>query len=40
MGPLDPKLLDCPYRETVRIKGRLWLYEGTDIEREIERNLL
>ncbi len=31
----DPKLPDCPFRETVRIEGRLWFYEGTDIEQEI-----
>jgi len=32
----DPKLPDCPYRKTVRIKGRLWFYEGPDVEREIK----
>jgi hypothetical protein len=31
----DPKLPDCPFRKTVRIKGRLRFYEGTDVEREI-----
>jgi hypothetical protein len=36
----DPKLPDCPYRETVRIKGRLWFYEGTDVEREIQANVM
>ncbi|MGD1104576.1 MAG: polysaccharide deacetylase family protein [Terriglobia bacterium] len=35
----DPKLPDCPFRKTVRIQGRLWFYEGTDIEREIERRV-
>ena len=36
----DPKLPDCPYRATVRIKGRLWFYEGPDVEREIKTNNL
>ena len=36
----DPRLPDCPYRETVRIQGRLWFYEGTDIEREIEAHVM
>jgi len=35
----DPKLPDCPFRKTVRIQGRLWFYEGTDIEGEIERRV-
>lgn len=35
----DPILPDCPYRKTVRVRGRLWFYEGTDIEREIERGV-
>jgi len=35
----DPKLPDCPFRKTVRAQGRLWFYEGTDIEREIERRV-
>jgi hypothetical protein len=35
----DPKLPDCPFRNTVRAQGRLWFYEGTDIEGEIERRL-
>jgi peptidoglycan/xylan/chitin deacetylase (PgdA/CDA1 family) len=33
----DPQLADCPFRQTVRARGRLWFYEGSDIEREIER---
>jgi hypothetical protein len=36
----DPRLPDCPFRKTVRIQGRLWFYEGTDIEREIEANMM
>lgn len=28
----DPVFADCPPGETVRIKGRLWFYEGSDIE--------
>jgi hypothetical protein len=36
----DPKLPDCPYRKTVRIKGRLWFYEGNDVEREIQANVI
>jgi len=36
----DPRLPDCPFRQTVRIKGRLWFYEGTDIEREIATNVI
>ena len=35
----DPKLPDCPFRKTVRARGRLWFYEGRDIEREIERRV-
>ncbi|MGA3323755.1 MAG: polysaccharide deacetylase family protein [Terriglobia bacterium] len=35
----DPKLPDCPFRKTVRAQGRLWFYEGTDIEREIARHV-
>lgn len=33
----DPKLPDCPFPKTVRTLGRLWFYEGTDINGEIER---
>ena len=36
----DPRLPNCPYRKTVRVRGRLWFYEGTDIEREIEANIM
>ncbi len=28
----DPVLPDCPPGETVRVRGRLWFYEGKDIE--------
>ncbi len=35
----DPKLPDCPYGKTVRAQGRLWFYEGTDIEVEIARRV-
>jgi peptidoglycan/xylan/chitin deacetylase (PgdA/CDA1 family) len=31
----DPKLPDCPFAKTVRIRGRLWFYEGNDIEGEL-----
>ena len=33
----DPVLPDCAPGKTVRIKGRLWFYEGEDIEAEITR---
>jgi hypothetical protein len=33
----DPVLPDCPPAETVRAHGRLWFYEGTDIETELTR---
>jgi len=33
----DPVLADCPPGETVRVRGRLWFYEGNDIEAEIDR---
>jgi hypothetical protein len=33
----DPLLPDCAPGQTVRVKGRLWFYEGEDIEGEIER---
>ena len=34
----DPYLQDCPVGKTVRARGRLWFYEGTDIEGELKRN--
>jgi len=33
----DPQFPNCPPGQTVRLLGRLWFYEGTDIEAEIER---
>ncbi len=33
----DPKLPDCPPGETVTAHGRLWFYEGEDIEGELAR---
>jgi len=33
----DPKFPDCPPAETVRLQGRLWFYEGTDIDDELKR---
>jgi peptidoglycan/xylan/chitin deacetylase (PgdA/CDA1 family) len=33
----DPIFRDCPFGETVRARGRLWFYEGTDIARELRR---
>jgi peptidoglycan/xylan/chitin deacetylase (PgdA/CDA1 family) len=33
----DPVLPDCAPGETVRVHGRLWFYEGKEIEREIAR---
>ncbi len=33
----DPMFPDCPVGETVRVKGRLWFHEGSDIEAEIDR---
>jgi len=32
----DPRLPDCPSGQTVRVSGRLWFYEGLDIEQELE----
>jgi hypothetical protein len=32
----DPKFPDCPSGKTVRVKGRLWFYEGRDIESAIK----
>ena len=33
----DPVLPDCPPGETVRVRGRLWFYEGKDVQQELER---
>ena len=33
----DPVLPDCAPGETVRVRGRLWFYEGKGIEQELER---
>lgn len=33
----DPVLPDCAPGETVRVRGRLWFYEGKDIEQELQR---
>ena len=33
----DPVFADCPPGETVRVRGRMWFYEGKDIEPELER---
>ena len=33
----DPQFEDCPPGETRTIRGRLWFYEGTDIDAEIDR---
>ncbi|MDA2925690.1 polysaccharide deacetylase family protein [Acidobacteria bacterium AH-259-G07] len=33
----DPLLPDCAPGETVRLRGRIWFYEGSHIEGEIER---
>ncbi|MCI0684670.1 MAG: hypothetical protein L0Y71_21445 [Gemmataceae bacterium] len=33
----DPKFPDCKPGETKRVHGRLWFYEGTEIEKEIRR---
>jgi hypothetical protein len=33
----DPKFDGCEPGQTVRLKGGLWFYEGTDISGEIER---
>jgi len=32
----DPVLPDCPPGATVRVHGRLWFYEGKNIEQELE----
>jgi len=33
----DPVMADCPPGETVRVRGRLWFYEGKDVEAELDR---
>ena len=33
----DPTLADCAPGETVRARGRIWFYEGADIDGEMER---
>ena len=33
----DPQFADCEPGQTVRLAGRLWFYEGTDIEKEFDR---
>jgi hypothetical protein len=33
----DPQFPDCPPGETVRVTGRLWFYEGDDLEAELAR---
>jgi peptidoglycan/xylan/chitin deacetylase (PgdA/CDA1 family) len=33
----DPVFPDCPAGQTVRVRGKLWFYEGKQIEGEIER---
>jgi len=33
----DPELPNCPFGETVRVRGRIWFYEGKDIRQELER---
>ena len=32
----DPVLPDCAPGQTVRVHGRLWFYEGTEIEQELK----
>jgi hypothetical protein len=32
----DPVLPDCPAGQIVRVRGKLWFYEGDHIEEEIE----
>jgi hypothetical protein len=32
----DPVMADCAPGETVRVRGRLWFYDGKDIEHELE----
>jgi len=33
----DPVLPDCAPGETVRVRGRLWFYEGEDVQQELAR---
>ncbi|MCI0717440.1 MAG: polysaccharide deacetylase family protein, partial [Acidobacteria bacterium] len=33
----DPILADCRPGQTVRVRGRLWFYEGDEIQQELER---
>ena len=33
----DPVLPDCPSGETVRVHGRMWFYDGKDVEKELDR---
>ena len=33
----DPVLPDCAPGQTVRVRGRLWFYEGKDVELELQR---
>jgi hypothetical protein len=33
----DPKFPDCLPGETVTVTGRLWFYEGTEINQELAR---
>jgi peptidoglycan/xylan/chitin deacetylase (PgdA/CDA1 family) len=32
----DPHLPACPFGQTVRTRGRLWFYEGTDVDQEFK----
>lgn len=32
-----PALPDCAPGETVRVRGRLWFYEGKSVDQELER---
>jgi len=33
----DPVMADCAPGETVRVRGRLWFYQGKDVEQELAR---
>ncbi len=33
----DPSFPDCPPGQTVRLRGKLWFYQGKDIQTEIDR---
>ena len=33
----NPMFPDCPVGETVKVKGRLWFHEGSDIAAEMNR---